>query len=44
MRGFAFPRHQHHDWRAPFYIGANDEFVTWNPPDDFVTLGMSQTW
>jgi hypothetical protein len=42
MRGYAFPPTTNtSDWRAPFYIGANDELVTWAPPDDFVTLGMS---
>lgn len=42
MRGFAFPpATDTGDWHAPFYVAANDEFVTWHPPDDEVILGMS---
>lgn len=42
MRGYAFPPTTNtSDWRAPFYIGASDELVTWHPPDDFVTVGLS---
>ena len=42
MRGFAFPPTTNtSDWRAPFYVAANDELVTWHPPDDEVILGLS---
>ena len=42
MRGFAFPPTTNTgDWRAPFYVAANDELVTWHPPDDEVILGLS---
>ena len=42
MRGFAFPPTTNtSDWRAPLYVAANDEFVTWHPPDDEVILGLS---
>jgi hypothetical protein len=42
MRGFAFPPTTNtSDWRAPFYVAANENFVTWHPPDDEVILGLS---
>ena len=42
MRGFNFqPTTSTSDWRAPFYIAAGDELVTWHPPDDEVLIGMS---
>jgi hypothetical protein len=48
MRGFNFPPTSNTaDWHAPFYVGANDDLVTWHPPDDEVILGMSPdalTW
>jgi len=42
MRGYNFPPATNTgDWRAPFYIAANGELITWWPPDDEVIVGMS---
>jgi len=48
MRGFAFPpASDTGDWHAPFYVAANDTFITWHPPDDEILIGISPeaiTW
>ena len=47
MRGFNFPpATDSGDWHAPFYVAANDEYVTWTD-DDEVLVGISPdaiTW